>query len=207
MFGVGLDDGQIADQVKRLFFDGPAPTLAPFPLFVFHQFLHRGLPGTGCRQRIGCCQVGSRQPEIQMSLTIGLRFRAEQLPGFSPVAGLQTLLLAGFIIMDVINAAMAAVETESLLHVFMKQRKSVPAPRCVSFTQSDADKLPASEFCRSFSGALASRCRVSPSPPSAGSFAGSCNLVHSQLIDAQASRVVAGGGIGHLSPRLLLQYA
>jgi hypothetical protein len=78
---------------------------------------------------------------------------------------------------------------------FTKQRNSVLAPRCVNITQSDADKLPVSEFCRSFSGVLASRCRASPSPPSAGSFAGSCNPVPSQLIDAQASRVVAGGGI------------
>src|ERR1022692_4091468 len=142
-----------------------------------------------------------------MRLPMGLSLGGEQCGGFRTVTGLQAFLFAGFIVMDVINPSVAAVETESLLHVFMKQRKSVPAPRCVSFTQSDADKLPASEFCRSFSGALASRCRVSPSPPSAGSFAGSCNLVHSQLIDAQASRVVAGGGIGHLSPRLLLQYA
>ena len=173
MFGVGLDDGQIADQVKLLFFDGPAPTLAPFPLFVFHQFLHHGLSGTGCRQRIGCSQVGSRQPEIQMSLTIGLRFRAEQLPGFSPVAGLQTLLLAGFIIMDVKNSTVAAVEAESLLHIFTKQRNPALRPRCANFTQSGAAKLTVSKFYQGFSGVLASRFRVSPSPPSAGSFAGS----------------------------------
>ena len=59
----------------------------------------------------------------------------------------------------------------------MKQHRCFPAPRCASIAQSDADKLPVSEFCRSFSGVLASRFRVSPSPPSAGSFAGSCNLV------------------------------
>src|SRR5208283_2574947 len=54
---------------------------------------------------------------------------------------------------------------------------------CRSLTrQSDADKLPVSEFCRSFSGVLASRCQVSPSPPSAGSFAGSCNLVLHNLL-------------------------
>ena len=83
----------------------------------------------------------------------------------------------------------------------MKQRNSVLAPRCVSFTQSDADKLPVSEFYRSFGGVLASRYRVSPSPPSAGSFAGSCNLVPSQPIDAQASRVVAGAELANF-PRV-----
>ena len=70
----------------------------------------------------------------------------------------------------------------------MKQRKSVPAPRCVSFTQSDADKLPDSECCRSFSGVLAGRSRVSPSPLSAGSFAGSFNLVlHNSLMPKHRS--------------------
>ena len=90
--------------------------------------------------------------------------------------------------MDVINPAIAAVETESLLHIFKKQRKSVLTPRCVSFTQSDADKLPVSNFYQSFSGVLVSRFRVSPSPPFAGSFAGSCNLVlHNSLMHKHRS--------------------
>jgi hypothetical protein len=89
---------------------------------------------------------------------------------------------------DVINPAIAAVETESLLHIFKKQRKSVLTPRCVSFTQSDADKLPVSNFYQSFSGVLVSRFRVSPSPPFAGSFAGSCNLVlHNSLMHKHRS--------------------
>src|ERR1022692_3829307 len=123
-----------------------------------------------------------------MRLPMGLSLGGEQCGGFRTVTGLQAFLFAGFIVMDVINPAIAAVETESLLHIFTKQRKSVLAPRCVSFTQSDADKLPVSEFYRSFSGVLASRCRVSPSPPSAGSFAGSCNLVlHNSLMHKHRS--------------------
>src|ERR1039457_3550598 len=123
-----------------------------------------------------------------MRLPMGLSLGGEQCGGFRTVTGLQAFLFAGFIVMDVINPAIAAVETESLLHIFTKQRKSVLAPRCVSFTQSDADKLPVSEFCRSFSGVLASRCRVSPSPPSAGSFACICNLVlHNSLMHKHRS--------------------
>ena len=73
-------------------------------------------------------------------------------------------------------------------YFFMKQRMFVPTPRCAGFAQSDADKLPVSEFCRSFSGVLASRFRVSPSPPSAGSFAGSRNLVlHNSLMPRHRS--------------------
>jgi hypothetical protein len=65
-----------------------------------------------------------------MGLAMGLCFRAEQLVGFSPVAGLQTLLLAGLAIMDVIDAAIAAVETESLLH-FLRSSVILFWPRVV----------------------------------------------------------------------------
>jgi hypothetical protein len=60
----------------------------------------------------------------------------------------QAFLSAGFVIMDLINSTVAAVETESLLHIFTKQRKSALHPRCVIFTQSDAAKLPVSKFYR-----------------------------------------------------------
>jgi len=68
--------------------------------------------------------------EIQVRLPVRLRFGGEQCGGFHTVTGLQAFLLAGLIVMDVINPAIAAVETESLLHIFTKQRKSVLAPRC-----------------------------------------------------------------------------
>jgi len=63
-------------------------------------------------------ELGARQPEIQMRLPVRLGFGGEQRRGFRALAGVQAFLLAGFIVMDVINPAIAAVETESLLHIF-----------------------------------------------------------------------------------------
>jgi hypothetical protein len=53
-----------------------------------------------------------------MRLPVRLGFGGEQRGGFRALAGVQAFLLAGFIVMDVINPAIAAVETESLLHIF-----------------------------------------------------------------------------------------
>ena len=136
MFGLGFQNRQVANQIKRLVLDGTLPTNAGGSAFGFGQFFHRHLPGPLGHHRIGRGQIGARQPEIQMRLPVRLGFGGEQRGGFSALAGVQAFLFAGFIVMDVINPAIAAVETESLLHIFTKQRKSFPAPRCASIARA-----------------------------------------------------------------------
>ena len=53
-----------------------------------------------------------------MRLPVRLGFGGEQHNGFGAITGLQAFLFAGVPVMDVINSAIAAVETESLLHNF-----------------------------------------------------------------------------------------
>ena len=53
-----------------------------------------------------------------MRLPVRLGFGGEQRGGFSVVTGLQAYLFDGVPVMEVINSAMVAVETESLLHNF-----------------------------------------------------------------------------------------
>jgi hypothetical protein len=117
MFGLRFQNWQVANQIKRLVPDGALPADEGWSAFGFAQFVHRHLPGPLGHHRIGCGQIGPRQPQIQMRLPVRLGFGGEQRGRFHAVAGLQTFLFAGFIVMDVINAAIAAVETESLLHI------------------------------------------------------------------------------------------
>jgi hypothetical protein len=60
--------------------------------------------------------LGSNPQALQVGLGLG----GEQRGGFSALASVQAFLFAGFIVMDVINPAIAAVKTESLLHIFYK---------------------------------------------------------------------------------------
>jgi hypothetical protein len=55
-----------------------------------------------------------------MRLSVGLGFGGEERRGFSAIAGVQTLLSASFVVVNVINAAVAAVEAELLLHIFLR---------------------------------------------------------------------------------------
>ena len=84
--------------------------------------------------------------------------------------------------MDVIDASLAAIEAESVLHIFVKQPKHLPRPRCVSPTQSYAAEFLHLSTARVFAERFAGNARVSQSSPFAGSSAGSCDPVFHNLL-------------------------
>ena len=74
------------------------------------------LPGTPGDHRVGGGQVGARELEIQMRLTMRLEPGTEKLGRFAPVAGSKACLFAGLRVVNVIDASIATIKTESMLH-------------------------------------------------------------------------------------------
>src|SRR5207249_9482921 len=64
MFGLGLQNWEVADQVKRLVLDNVLPALISCAALRPGEFLHWHLPGTLCNHRVGRSQVSAGKLEI-----------------------------------------------------------------------------------------------------------------------------------------------
>jgi hypothetical protein len=105
------------DDIERLVFGGIAPAVLGLTFLQFDDFVHDELPVAGGDLRIAGDEIGAGDLEVHGGLLFGFVTRMEQPQRDGAVGGVQAILLAGHVIVNVVAAALvAAVETVSFFH-------------------------------------------------------------------------------------------
>ncbi|NOS72570.1 MAG: hypothetical protein HOP33_21945 [Verrucomicrobia bacterium] len=117
VFGLGFDDYQGMNQIKRFLSAPPLPAIPGGPGFVFDDGVEGVLPGPGRDTRIGSRQIGLGDLEVQLRLPDGFIAGVEQHRGLGANLRAQAFLLSGFGVLEVEHTAgLAAVEDEAMFH-------------------------------------------------------------------------------------------
>jgi hypothetical protein len=118
MLRAGFADGQVADAIKILFFDGRLPTPTSFVLFLGDDVLQYILPGSHCQFGISAVEIHPRQREIEIWLKLRFVVCLENPLRFQLIARLEAFLFAGDFVFEVENASGTSDQTECLFHCF-----------------------------------------------------------------------------------------
>ena len=118
MFRAGFTDGQIADAVKILVFDGRLPTPPRLILFIGDDVSHDLLPCPRRQLGISTVEIHPRQRQIEMRLTLRFVVRLKNALNLMLVACLEARLLAGDFVFEVEDASGTPDQTECLFHRF-----------------------------------------------------------------------------------------
>jgi hypothetical protein len=110
----------VANQVERFFPHGGLPTVPGAAVLGTPGGVHDVLPGALEEGRIAGHQIGARDLQIHLGLTVGFVPRMEKAAGFVATAGAEAFLFAGVVVLDVVNAR-PAEESVLLLHTLPYQ--------------------------------------------------------------------------------------
>jgi hypothetical protein len=117
VFRPRFQNRQVTNQVKRLVLDGGLPAVLRLAFFEFDHFLHDELPVAGGNLRVAGGEIGAGDLQVHGGLLLRFAARMEQPQRRGAVGGVQAVLLAGHVIVNVVASAFfAAVEPVSLSH-------------------------------------------------------------------------------------------
>lgn len=116
MLRAGFADGQIAQAVEILVFDGDFPAPPGFVGFLSDDVFHHVLPGARGQLGISAVEIHPCQRQIEMRLAFRFVVRLENALRLKLVAGLEAGLLAGDFVFEVKDTSGTTDETECLFH-------------------------------------------------------------------------------------------
>ena len=116
MRGLRFENGQAADDAKRLVLHRPFVPNARRTRLGLGHFIHRHLPRAGRRFCIGRGEVVASDLPIKDRLSIGFAFSVKQGESFVLVLGAETQLLASGPVLVIVNAR-SPEQVETRFHV------------------------------------------------------------------------------------------
>ena len=116
LHGVGFENRQVADEVKRLVLHRPLATDQRRPGLGSGHLVHWRLPGALGNFRVGRGQVGPGDMQIEDGLPVGLVFGMQKGEGLGFVLRAETGLLAGGRVLAVVNSR-SPEHDEFLFHI------------------------------------------------------------------------------------------
>jgi len=117
VFRPRFQNRQVPNQVKRLVLDGGLPAVLHLTFFEFDHLVHDELPVARGNLRVAGGQIGPGDLQVHGGLLLRFVARMEESNRRGAVGGMQAVLLAGHVIVNVVASAFfAAVEPVSLSH-------------------------------------------------------------------------------------------
>jgi hypothetical protein len=97
--------GKSPNQIERLVLDGGLPAMPGYTFFEFDHFFHDELPVAGGDLRVAGREIGAGNLQVHGGLLFRFVARMEQSQGRGAIGGVQAVLLAGDVIVNIVASA------------------------------------------------------------------------------------------------------